>query len=132
VEFQDVDILFSSDDGSVRDDDEAVIWVKHLIEASNKIKREPSPGPKLEQWIKDAGVVNVVHRKFRMPINSWPKDPYMKKLGIWNAANVIDGAEGFSLRLMCEVLGWSVEEVQVFLAGVRKRVVSQDWHGYYW
>ncbi len=31
-----------------------------------------------------------------------------------------DGLEGFSLRLLTQVLGWEVEKVHVLLANVRK------------
>ena len=115
----------------MRDDDEVMSWLKHIINASNIVGRESRVGPKLEQWVKDTGFINVVHRKFKIPLGSWPREPFMKQLGTWSRANLLDGLEGFSLRLMCEVLKWKPEEVEVMLAGVRKRLMSPDCHGYY-
>jgi len=131
-EFQDIDVMFTGDDGSVKDNDAVRSWLRLLSQASNKLGRDPSPGPQLEKWITEAGFVNVVHRRFKIPFGTWPKDPYMKHLGAMSLANTVDGLEGWTLRLFCEVLGWSVEEVQVMLAGVRKLLISPDWHGYYW
>lgn len=44
----------------------------------------------------------------------------MKEIGEWNLVNMLDGLEGFTFRLWTKVLGWSVEEVEAFLIGVRK------------
>jgi hypothetical protein len=40
------------------------------------------------------------------------------------------GAEGFSLRLFINVLGWSYEEVQVLLAKVRRDFKDRSIHAY--
>jgi hypothetical protein len=70
----------------------------------------------------------VTHQKFRFPIGSWPKDPKMKQIGMYNIAQVLSGLEGFSLRLFCHVLGWKREEVLVLLAKVRKELKSPEIH----
>ena len=57
---------------------------------------------------------------FKWPINTWAKDPQMKEIGAWNLINMIDGLEGFTIRLWTQVLGWSMEEIEVFLVDVRK------------
>lgn len=44
----------------------------------------------------------------------------MKEIGAWNLINMIDGLEGFTIRLFTQVLGWSMEEIEVFLEDVRK------------
>jgi len=102
-----------------------------LGEASTRIGREPCPGPKLEKWVRDAGFVNVTHRVFKMPSNIWPKDPHLKRLGGYILTNCLDGLEGFSLRLLCNVFGWTEAQVYVFLVDVRKKLKDRDWHGYW-
>lgn len=42
----------------------------------------------------------------------------------------LDGLEGFTLRLLTQVLGWNYTEVQVFLAAVRKALNDQTTHIY--
>jgi len=45
--------------------------------------------------------------------------------------NFCGGLEGTSLFLLTKVLGWSVEEVQVFLVQVRKDFANRRIHGYW-
>ncbi|KAK3689208.1 S-adenosyl-L-methionine-dependent methyltransferase [Podospora appendiculata] len=128
AEFQDFDLLFDCDDGTLDQDNPALKWVRLTIQAAEKIAREPCPGPKLEQWVRDAGFASVTHRRFKIPIGIWPKDPALKELGLYNISQMLEGLEGFSLRLMCDVLGWREEEVQVMLAAVRKELKSGKLH----
>jgi len=105
-------------------------WVQLEIEAANKVGREPSPGPKLEKWVSDAGFVNIRHHVFKLPLGPWPKDPVLKEIGLLNIANCISGLEAFSMRLMCDALGWTDEDVHELLAKVRKEWMAQRIHGY--
>jgi len=72
-------------------------WDNYFLQAAGKLGRDPSPGPKLEDWVNDAGFQNVVHRRFKFLLGPWPLDPYKKDLGLCNLAQVLDGLEGFSL-----------------------------------
>lgn len=122
VEFQDYDISFVSEDGSLTEEHQTCKWGKLLIEACEQVGRDPCPGPKLEGWVNDAGFVNAVHQKFKMPIGPWAKDPHLKDIGMANLIQLLDGLEGFSFRAFCGVLGWSKEELLVMLAQVRNEL----------
>lgn len=54
----------------------------------------------------------------------------MKELGRYNQVNVVECLETYSLALFTRVLGWSIEEVTVFLAGVRQELVDRSIHLY--
>lgn len=99
-----------------------------FLEGAQKIQRNPSPGPKLEGWVKAAGFQNVVHRRFRLPIGPWPKDPHMKQVGMCTLASLLDGLEAISMKLFCGVLGWSEQEVHVMLAKVRTELKGRIFH----
>lgn len=86
------------------------------------------PGPRLEGWVKDAGFTDVVHQRFKLPIGSWPKDPHYKELGIINLIQLMDGAEAFTFRIFCDVLGWTRDECIVMLAKVRNELKSNTFH----
>ncbi|KAK1464519.1 methyltransferase domain-containing protein [Colletotrichum cuscutae] len=128
VEFQDYNLLYTSDDGSITDEHQTLKWDKLFIEACTSIGREACPGPKLEDWIKEAGFINVTHQRFKMPIGAWPKDPHYKDIGMCNLIQVLDGLEAFTLRIFCGVLGWTREEVLVLLAAVRNELKSGAFH----
>jgi len=84
----------------------------------------------LEQWVKDAGFVNVSQRVVKLPLGSWARDPMLKEIGHWNITQLMMGLEGFVMRLFTSVLGWAPEEVQVFLVGLRKELKSLSVHAY--
>lgn len=128
AEFQDHDLKLYSEDGSLKDDHSVWRWNREFRAAANQIGRDPQPGPKLEDWVKDAGFKNVVHRRIRLPVGPWPRDPELKEIGLCNLAQVLDGMEGFSLQLFCGVLGWTKEEVTVFLAQVRRDFMNPAIH----
>jgi len=90
-----------------------------------------SPGPKLEQWFKDIGFVNIKHRLVKLPWGFWPKDPALKDVGIWNLQQMLNGLEAYAMRPFCDVLGWTEQEVLVFMSSVRKELKNPNVHGYY-
>lgn len=130
VEFQDYNIKFLTDDDTLNEEHFASQWNKNLMEACHAAGRNPNPGYDLEKWVKEAGFVDVVVRKFKLPMGTWPKDPYFKDLGLTNLIQYLDGLDGFSLRAFCDVLGWTKEEVMVLLAHVRKEMKSAKLHIY--
>ncbi|CAM1511202.1 Fc.00g087150.m01.CDS01 [Cosmosporella sp. VM-42] len=131
VEFQDFDLEWYSEDGSMTPKHQTHIWDQTFLKAADKLGREPCPGPRLEQWVKDAGFKNVVHHRFKFPMGPWPKDPHKKDVGMCNLVQTLDGLEAFSLRLFCGILGWSKEEVLVLLAGVRQELKTRAFHAQY-
>ncbi|KAI9757428.1 MAG: hypothetical protein M1815_001249, partial [Lichina confinis] len=127
VEFQDIDARYYSEDGTYTEELHTAQWIQGLMQAGEKIGRDVSPALKLEERVRDAGFTNVVHRKFKMPIGPWPKDPHIKECGTWNLLQILEGLEGFTLRLF-GMLGWKTEEIEVLLAMVRKELTEQKAH----
>ncbi|RYP02577.1 hypothetical protein DL764_005751 [Monosporascus ibericus] len=128
AEFQDFDLQYYSEDGSLTESHDTTKWINLLIGAARKIGRDPCPGVSLEKWVKEAGFKNVTHHRFRFPVGPWPRDPDMKEIGMYNLTQVLQGLEGFSLRLFCDVLGWRQEEVVVLTSKVRKELKSRHIH----
>ncbi|KAL2268809.1 hypothetical protein VTJ83DRAFT_3655 [Remersonia thermophila] len=128
AEFQDYDIMYYSEDGSLKPESATYQWITALISTSNKIGRDPQPGLSLERWVREAGFKKVEHRKFRLPIGGWAKDADLKQLGTYNLAQLLSGLEAFSLRLFCNVLGWSKEQLMVLLTDVRKELKNPNLH----
>ncbi|KAH6884116.1 S-adenosyl-L-methionine-dependent methyltransferase [Thelonectria olida] len=129
AEFQDYDLQYYSDDGTLTEKHSTLKWINTLLGAARQLKREPCPGPLQKDWVKDAGFVNVKHQVFKIPIGPWAKDARLKDLGMCNLAQTLEGLEGFSLRLFCGVLNWPEEEVLVLLTKVRKELKNGDFHG---
>ncbi|KZL74106.1 methyltransferase domain-containing protein [Colletotrichum tofieldiae] len=130
VEFQDFDFGFFSDDGTVTEEHHAHKWSKLLFEGCEKFGRDPCPGPKIEGWVKSAGFVDVVSEVYKVPFGPWPKDPHYRDIGMTNLIQMLNGLEGFSLRVFCGIHGWTREEVLVLLAHVRQELKAGTYHSY--
>lgn len=55
----------------------------------------------------------------------------MRLIGAYEVEMFIMGLEGMSLRLFQKGLGWSPEQTNVFLVGVRKDIKNRRYHSYY-
>ncbi|KAL2051991.1 hypothetical protein ABVK25_007683 [Lepraria finkii] len=128
AEFEDFDLKYYSEDGSLKEEHHVQKWISSFLKAAEDFRRDPSPGPKIEGYMKEAGFEDVQHEKYRMPVGPWPKDKHLKTVGAWNLVQLENGLEGFTLRLFTTVLGWKAEEVQVLLANVRKDIRDPKIH----
>ncbi|TVY27816.1 Secondary metabolism regulator LAE1 [Lachnellula hyalina] len=128
VEFQDFDMQFYSTDGTFVPGSPPNVWTDEVIAAIKVFGREPEPGPKLEQWVRDAGFENVNHRLIPIPVGMWPKDKRMKEIGACDLSMFLEGLEGISLRAFTNARGWSPEEVLAFLPSVRKALCNKRTH----
>ncbi|MCJ1361934.1 hypothetical protein MMC16_001035 [Acarospora aff. strigata] len=131
AEFQDFDYRYYSDDGTLLPSSAVGKWDVQVLEGAYKIGRDPSPGPKLESWIRDAGFQDVKHEVYKLPIGPWAKDKRLKEIGAFNHVNILDALQAVTLALFTRVLGWSAEEVEVLLAGVRRDLKNPRIHAYY-
>lgn len=52
-----------------------------------------------------AGFVDVVERRFKVPIGSWAKDLRLKELGLYNRLQWEEGIEGWTMMLLTKFLG---------------------------
>ncbi|SPN99151.1 related to methyltransferase [Cephalotrichum gorgonifer] len=127
-EFQDFDLLYYSEDGSLAPDNPLLSWITTLTNAAQSLGRDPNPGSKLEGWVQDAGFGNIVHRRYKIPFGVWPKDPHLKELGAYNYRQLSEGLEGLTLRLYTSVLGWNEEEIYALLAQVRRELNNPRIH----
>jgi len=77
AEFQDFELTYYSEDGSMGPDRAITKWANTLLKASRDFGRDPCPGTKLEGWMKDAGFEKLVAQKYRIPIGPWAKDKHL-------------------------------------------------------
>lgn len=73
-EFQDFDLEFRSPDNTMDENSSVATWIKELSRACRYTGYEPSPGPKLEGWLRDAGFQDIQTRRHELPIGDWHVD----------------------------------------------------------
>lgn len=77
-----------------------------------------------------AGFASIHERTFKVPLGPWARDALLKKVGAYYQAIAVDGLQAIALRPMCNGLGWTPEEVDVFLGGVRRSLLDAEVHAY--
>ncbi|KAF3480994.1 uncharacterized protein GIQ15_06341 [Arthroderma uncinatum] len=83
----------------------------------------------LAQCMRAVGFVDIKEHIFKVPMNTWPRDERMKVIGAWNERNWLDALSGWSYKPFFG-MGWSTEEIEVFLVNVRKSIQDRSVHAY--
>ncbi|RGP77715.1 hypothetical protein FLONG3_4174 [Fusarium longipes] len=130
LEMQDLTYPIACDDGTLLSDSALVRSGNLSIEASAKAGRAINLAPRYKEFFEKAGFTEVVEKKYRWPINEWPKDKHHKELGKWSYANMNNGLEGLLLALFTRFLGWSADEVMVLCSAMRKQLRDRNVHAY--
>ncbi len=73
----------------------------------------------LPDMMREAGFINVETRILNAPIGPWAKNEVLKLVGLFWRTILMDGLEPIALGPLTRGLGWSKEEVFVFLVRVR-------------
>lgn len=119
------------DDGTMGTDYGFAEWTQTQDKAAMNMGRPLRIANKLKRWYEQAGFVDVHEEVFKLPINSWPKDPQWKMLGRFNETNLLDGLQAFSLQPFQKGLNWSKDEIEVYLVHIRKALSDRNVHAYH-
>lgn len=104
-------------------------WIKHGKKCFEIMGKEIMVFENMKAWIEEAGFVDVVERKYKWPVGTWPKDKKLKELGAWTRAHIDAGLEGWTLRGLTMVLGWTIDEVLAYCAAMRTELRNPKIHG---
>jgi hypothetical protein len=106
-------------------------WFDLHMRASSEVEpsRQFRIAPRIERWMKEIGFVDVEQRVFKVPINTWPTDEKLKDIGKWSESNWLEALAGWSYKPFL-ALGWSKNEIEVFLVDVRKSIQDRNVHAY--
>jgi len=75
------------------------------------------------KWMKEIGCIDVVEKRYFLPVGTWSKDEKEKKIGRWHMTNYMEFISGITLKLYA-ALGWSDEEIQVLIARVKNELIE--------
>ena len=133
LEQMEFDVRVRSDDGSLTPQHELWGWGDMFIRCALRAGRSLNIQETMRGSIEKAGFVDVHEELVKVPLGPWPKDKVLKEVGKlenahWNAA-----LEGWAMWLLThfgEPVPWMKEEVQVYLAKVRRDLKDSSIHGY--
>ncbi|TID03687.1 Secondary metabolism regulator LAE1 [Colletotrichum higginsianum] len=133
LELQESDVMPSSDDGTIERSTSALTkYCVLLLEASVKLGRGYQDIPKLVDLMRDEiGFVDVEIKRYKWPVNAWPRDKRLQELGLWNGENLSAGLEAFAMAPFTRAHSWTRVEVETFLVDVRREARDQSIHAYW-
>ncbi|KAF8462854.1 S-adenosyl-L-methionine-dependent methyltransferase [Kalaharituber pfeilii] len=107
--------LFRSDGTKLNDppkDALAAIWIRDIINASEKLGRPLVMANKMKGYMEKVGFINVKEEVAVWTIGEWAKDKRLKEQGRWGLLGLIDSLYPFTIQLMTKAEGWSEQKVQ--------------------
>ena len=118
------------DDGSTPMDNGFRQVCEKFMEAS-ALWGTPADAPtRYAQYMRDAGFIDVSENVFKVPSCPWPKDKVLKQIGALEMTNVVEGAQGFGLRVFEKVFGWTKEQTELVMVNFRRDVKNRSYHQY--
>ena len=120
------------DDGTLPADSLLAQWGPLFSNAAAKTGKKIDTIDNFRARIENAGFTDIKEKTYKVPVGEWTKNPILKEAGRFNEAHIRAGMEGYAMYLLTKYgdpQPWSAEEVQVFLAGVRKEL-EQGYHCY--
>ncbi|OCL06650.1 S-adenosyl-L-methionine-dependent methyltransferase [Glonium stellatum] len=106
-------------------------WSQLLGESAAKMGMDMYLPGALAESLRRAGFINIHSKHYKWPIGSWAKGEKNKLLGRFALEDTLDWLPSSALALFTRVLGWSREEVEVFLASVRKELKDDKKRHFY-
>ncbi|KAF2458341.1 S-adenosyl-L-methionine-dependent methyltransferase [Lineolata rhizophorae] len=123
AEFHEFDMEFLAENpetrGKIRETGIIDEWSRQIADGIRDYGYEPEPGPKLREWLAEAGFVDVTQDVFTMPVGDWGRQEDLREVGGLTLMALLDGITAMSLRVFT-AKGWNLESMHVYLAHVRK------------
>ncbi|KAI9855978.1 MAG: hypothetical protein M1813_009303 [Trichoglossum hirsutum] len=130
LELQEYETTSKTDDDSFPEDSALLRWIDNLNKAAATFGKPTNIAPELKQHLIDAGFAGVEDYVYKVPMTPWAKDKRLKEQGRFNQLAMLDSLQAYTLHLFTNVLGWTVEEAEVYLVDVRKELMDPKIHMY--
>ncbi|KAK2029168.1 methyltransferase [Colletotrichum zoysiae] len=134
IEIKEFDPELRSQSKELTDDHIFRKWYTNLVTAASRLGKEPEATRNgvITNAMIQAGYVDVVERKWKIPVGGWSADPKLKHLGQCTLEFIDQSLEGFGLFLLKEVMGFTYEEVIVMASKVRAAMRDRKNQTYYY
>ncbi|KAM6510100.1 hypothetical protein FALCPG4_017728 [Fusarium falciforme] len=121
----DLQMLSQNPDVVVDDKHIFTRWAQVFNEVGQKMGRTfDFTDRKQEKMAQAAGFSRITYQAHKIPVGRWPKDKKKKELGSFVGLSFSQALDGFVKMPLCEILGWSPEEMQLFGVEMRKALMD--------
>lgn len=135
MESTEIDLTTRSENPEVENDPDHLFkqWRDLFFEAGDKLGRtfKTARDGDQEKLMREAGFVDLVHRQWKVPMGSWPKDPRLKQIGLYNGSFIDRSLDGFAVFPIGQILGWTLEEVETLVKNMRAALKAPKSFPYY-
>ncbi|KAK2011625.1 S-adenosyl-L-methionine-dependent methyltransferase [Colletotrichum eremochloae] len=109
-------------------------WARTMFEATDRFGKtaKQTHNHGIANNLRNAGFVDVVEKRWPIPIGGWALDPKLREVGAINLEYLDMGLEGFSAFLLKQVMGWEDAEILVFVSEMRKALKDLSLQTYFW
>ncbi|KAH6984008.1 S-adenosyl-L-methionine-dependent methyltransferase [Ilyonectria destructans] len=121
---------FMSDDDTAERAANAQFWIKTICNGAAKFGKPLDNAPQWKEQLKGAGFVDIQQEIHKIPIGEWPKDPKLKEIGRYQSVQELKFVDSYTPGVFGRILGWSEEEIQVFMAKVKNDLKDPSIHLY--
>lgn len=122
-----------SDDNTLPENSATAQWGPLFINGGKTIGRSFTVVDEdlQKKAMEEAGFVDIQETRIKCPTGGWSEDPKLKEIGQYSLLAVLSDIEGFIL-FMTTVQGWTREQVQIYIAHLRRELRAGKYHVYYW
>ncbi|KAK0643520.1 S-adenosyl-L-methionine-dependent methyltransferase [Cercophora newfieldiana] len=127
-----VEIYFNaqSDNGTLTANHALQVWSQNYMQSVSAYK-DPRAPMRLENWMRQAGFVEVEARLLTLPLTGWSNDPRDNAIGTANRANVHRLLSSLALYPFTQALGMTNNEVQLLVAQARAEADNPAYRAYF-
>ena len=118
------------DDGTMPPDSGFKVICDKFMEAGLIWGTPPDAPLRFATHLRNAGFVNVSENIYKVPSSPWPKDKRQKQIGALEMTNVVEGAQGFGLRVFGNVFGWTKAQTELAMLNFKRDVSNRNYHQY--
>jgi hypothetical protein len=130
LELQDLCFPAQCTDPEQTSNSQFIKWETYGMEAGQKAGLNLQAPLTWAENLRKIGFVDIHIKWYNWPIGPWAKNKKNKVLGRYTLANFHEAISAPN-ALFTRVLGWSIEEVQVLVAGIRNEFKEQKIHMYH-
>ncbi|KAK4211705.1 S-adenosyl-L-methionine-dependent methyltransferase, partial [Rhypophila decipiens] len=127
-----VEIYFNaqSDNGTLTANHALQVWSQRYMQSIQPYK-DPRAPLRLQNWMTQAGFVEVESRLVPLPLSGWSNDPRDNEIGTSNRANVHRLLSALSIYPFTQALGMTLADVQLLVAQAHNEADNPAFKAYF-
>jgi hypothetical protein len=89
-------------------------WCHKTLEGSNRVGRTWADPRKYQTMMEEVGFLDVTETRLKWPLNTWPRDPKLKQLGMWVREDMMEILPAVK-KIFTIGRGWSIVDADSFV-----------------